>query len=127
MNSEYTRANKQISDLTKQSFQALQNGDMDKVKDIRQQIINIATQENKYMSGDLPMPSTELNSNIGDALNKKRSSEAKSIRDATKEVYNNYDLSTEEKSQKLQDLLNQAQQAPKKNPPKPRGRKKKSN
>lgn len=129
LNSEYTRANKQVADLTKQSFEALQKGDMDKVKDIRQQIINIATQENKYMSGDtsqLPMPSTEINSNIGNALNKKRSSEAKSIRDETKSIYNNYDLSAEEKTQKLQDLLNQAQQAPQKNPPKPKGRKKKS-
>jgi len=108
VSSEFTKANKTIADLSKQVFEAMQNGETEKVKSLRQQIIDTAAEANKLMNGDSSIVSpTELKSNIEDHIKYNTSSKATYIRQQA-DLISKANISLEKKSQLLQSLSNKA-------------------
>lgn len=128
LSSEFTKANKEISELSKQSFDAMQKGDMDTVKKLRQQIVNIAAETNKYIplpgqdASQLPMPVSELKANIDDQIKYNRSKQATSIRTKADQISKS-NLSIEEKNQLLNDLMNRTNSMQKGKAPKKKAEK----
>lgn len=107
LSSDFTKASKQISDLSKKVTLAQGKGDTKSVNLFRDQMNTIAKETNKYMDNPQQYQSPSLlKSNIDALLKNKSDNDSKYYRNEAKAISKDSSLSTEDKNKKFTDIIN---------------------